>query len=425
MKVTVENISAVKKKMSIEVEPAAVSLELTKAVVKVSKKAQIPGFRPGKAPRDVVERHYGEDLKTEVLQQLVSEAYQKAMQEHDFIAVTLPQISDVSELSKDKVLTFTATVEVRPKIDLGVYTDIEVKNPPVTVTNEEVDETIGRLREMYSRLDVVEGQPLAKDHTAIIDFEGFHAGRPLPNAKATDFMLHLGTDALLPEFEDQLAGMQKGETKEVKVTFPADYSSKEMAGKDATFTVTLKEVKRKVLPELNDEFAKDIGEHKTVDELKIRIREDLEARKRSELAAQQKDELLAKLIDAHTFDVPEGLVEQELNFMVNQRSLHLQREGIDVSKGLDVAQFKEHNRALAEKRVKGIVILQDIADRESIQISDNDVSAAMASIARNTGQKLEQVFKYYETQEGGLDNLRESLLAQKTLAFLLSKAKKV
>jgi trigger factor len=425
MKVTVENISAVKKKMQIEVEPAAVALELAKAVSKVSKKAQIPGFRPGKAPRDVVERHYGEDLKTEVLQQLVSEAYQKAMQEHDFVAVTMPQISDVSELNKDKTLTFTASVEVRPKIELGEYTGVEIKDPPVTVTDEELDETLGRLREMYSRLDVVEGQPLAKDHTAVIDFEGFHEGKPLPNAKATDFMLHLGMDTLLPEFEDQIAGMQKGETKEVKVTFPQDYSAKELAGKDATFTVTLKEVKRKVLPELNDEFAKDIGEHKTVDELKARIREDLEARKRSELAAQQKDDLLAKLIDSHTFDVPEGLVEQELGYMANQHAAYLQRQGADLSKGFDIAEFKEKNRDMAVKRVKGIVILQDIADRENIKITDNDVSAAMASIARNSGQKLEQVFKYYEAQPGGLDNLRESLLAQKTLAFLLSKAKKV
>ena len=425
MKVTVENISAVKKKMNIEVEPDAVSRELAKAVVKVAKKAQIPGFRPGKAPRDVVERHYGEDLKTEVLQQLVSEAYEKAMQEHDFIAVTMPQISDVSELSKDKALSFTASVEVRPKVELGTYTDLEVKNPPVAVTSEEVEETINRLREMYSRLDVVEGQPLAKEHTAIIDFEGFHAGKPLPNAKATDFMLHLGTDTLLPEFEDQLAGMQKGDTREVKVVFPADYSAKELAGKDATFTVTLKEVKQKVLPELNDEFAKDIGDHKTVDELKSRIREDLEARKQGELASNQKDELLAKLIDAHTFDVPEGLVEQELNYMTNQHSQYLARQGVDLSKGFDVAEFKEKNRDMAVKRVKGIVILQDIADREGIKVSDNDVSAAMASIARNTGQKLEQVFKYYESQQGGLDNLRESLLAQKTLAFLHSKAKMV
>jgi trigger factor len=425
MKVTVENVSAVKKIMNIEVEPATVALELAKAVVKVSKKAQIPGFRPGKAPRDVVERHYGEDLKTEVLQQLVSEAYQKAMQEHDFIAVTLPQISNVSELHKDKVLTFTAAVEVRPKIRLGEYTGIEVKDTPVEVTGEEVDETVNRLREMYSRLDVVEGQPLAKDHTAIIDFEGFHAGKPLPNAKATDYMLHLGMNALLPEFEDQLAGMQKGETKEVKVAFPEEYSTKELAGKDATFMVTLKEVKRKVLPELNDEFAKDIGDHKSVDELKTRIREDLEARKRSELASEQKDALLAKLIDAHAFDVPGGLVEQELTYMAHQQSEYLQRQGVDVVKDFDVAAFREKNREMAEKRVKGIVILQDIADREGIKITDNDVSAAMASIARNSGQKLENVFKYYESQQGGLDNLRESLLAQKTLAFLLSKAKKV
>jgi len=230
---------------------------------------------------------------------------------------------------------------------------------------------------------------------------------------------------MLPEFEDQLAGMQKGETKEIKVAFPKDYAAKEMAGKDVTFTVTLKDIKKKVLPELDDEFLKNIGGHKSVDELKARLREDLEARKRSELASAQKDELLAKLIDAHTFDVPDSLVEQELNFMVQQQTLFLQSKGADMQKLFDVEDFKKKNREMAMKRVKGIVILQDIADKEDLKITDEDVSTAMAAMARNSGQKLEQIFKYYESQAGGLDNLRESLLAQKTLAFLISTAKKV
>jgi trigger factor len=215
------------------------------------------------------------------------------------------------------------------------------------------------------------------------------------------------------------------ETKEIKVAFPEDYAAKELAGKDVTFTVTVKDVKKKVLPELDDEFLKNFGQLKSVDELKARLREDLEARKRSELVSDQKDELLAKLIDAHAFDVPDSLVEQELNIMVQQQAQFLQSKGADVQKLFDVEDFKKKNREMAVKRVKGIVILQDIADKEDLKITDEDVSTAMAAMARNSGQKLEQIFKYYESQQGGLDNLRESLLAQKTLAFLFSKATKV
>jgi len=425
MKVVIQDISTVKKKMNIEVEPEIVALELAKAIIKKQKTAEIPGFRPGKATKDAIERYYGEELKSEALKLIVSQAFEQAINEHNFIAVSMPTISDLSELHKDKQLTFTATVDIRPRIELGAYTGIEIKDQPVSVTDEEVEETVKHVREMYTRLDDVEGQPLTKEHSAILDFEAFHGGKPLENTKTTDFMLHLGMDLMLPEFEDQLTGMQKGETKEIKVAFPKDYATKEMAGKDVTFTVTVKDIKKKVLPELDDEFLKNIAGHKSVHELKARLREDLEARKRSELASAQKDELLAKLIDAHTFDVPDSLVEQELNFMVQQQTLFLQSKGADIQKLFDVEDFKKKNREMAMKRVKGIVILQDIADKEDLKITDDDVSMAMATMARNSGQKLEQIFKYYESQAGGLDNLRESLLAQKTLAFLISTAKKV
>jgi trigger factor len=425
MKVVIEDVSTVTKKMNIQIEPEIVALELAKEVMKKQRTAKVPGFRADKATKDAIERHHGEEIKAEALKQLVADAVEQAEKEHDLIAVTMPAISDVSELHKDKVLTFTATVDVRPKVELGTYTGIEIKDQPVSVNDEEVEDTVKRLREMYARLDDVEGQPLTKEHTAILDLEAFQGGKPLANTKATDFMLHLGMDLMLPEFEDQLAGMQKGETREIKVTFPQDYATKEIAGKDVTFTVTVKDVKKKVLPELDEEFLQTFGQHKSVDELKARLRGDLEARKRSELVTAQKDDLLAKLIDAHAFDVPDSLVDQVLNYMVQQQALFLQSKGADVQKTFDVKDFKKENREMAVKRVKGIVILQDIAEKESLKISDEDVSAAMATMARNSGQKLEQIFKYDESQAGGLDSLRESLLAQKTLAFLFARAKMV
>jgi trigger factor len=238
-------------------------------------------------------------------------------------------------------------------------------------------------------------------------------------------MLPIGSGSLIPGFEEQLVGMNKGETREINVVFPADYNNKDLAGQDAKFTVTLKEVKKKVIPELNDEFAKDIGEHETVDELKTRIKEDIEIRKKNELVSAQREELLSKLIDAHTFEVPQGMLDRELNSMARQQVTRMARQGIDVAKTFDVATFRLEHRDLAARRVKGTLLLDVIADKEKIEVSDAEVNAAMAAMARRAGQKLEAVKKYYESQEGGMDELRSSLVEEKTLSLLLSKAKKV
>ena len=295
---------------------------------------------------------------------------------------------------------------------------------PVAASDEEVIQTIDRLREMYAQLEVVEGQPLAKDHTAIIDFEGSRDGKPIEGAKATDYMLELGSGNLIPGFEEQLTGMNKGETRQITVTFPADYTNKALAGIEAQFSVTLKEVKKKALPELNDEFAKDIGSHKTVDELKARIKEDIEIRKRNEQASGQREELLGKLVEAHAFDVPEGMVEKELMSMARHQAARMARQGMDL-KTFDIASFREKNRELAVKRVKGTLLLDVIADREKIDLTDAELNASLAAMARESGQKLDAVKKYYESQEGGMDTLRVNLIQEKALAHLLSKAKKV
>ncbi len=422
MKSVVEDISTVKKKIRIEVAREDLDREMNKAIDDVAKKAKIPGFRPGKAPRAIVERHYGEEVKSDVINKLITNSYLLAVRDHNLSPVEIPQIGDIT-MDKTTPLSFSATVEVRPAIELGAYDGIEVKEHRIEVSGDEVDQTVDRLREMYAQLEVVEGRPLEKNDTASIDFEGSRDGKPIEGAKASDYMLALGTNSLIPGFEDQLVGMNRGETREIKVTFPADYSNKTLAGKDAAFTVTLKEIKKKVLPEVNDEFAKDVGGNKSVDELKAGIKKDLEARKRDELVSAQREELLSKLVDAHSFDVPPGMAERELQSMARQQATRMARQGMDV-KNFDIAAFREKNTALAQKRVKGLLLLDTIAEKEKVEVSDQEVNSALAAMARTSGQTVDAIKKYYDSLDGGLENLRTSLVQEKTLSLLLSRAKK-
>jgi trigger factor len=423
MKAVIEDISSVKKKLHIQVTPEAIAQEMVKAVADIAKKSKIPGFRPGKAPRAVVERHYAAEIESEVMNKVISLSYLQALEEHKLSPVDTPSITNISPFDKTAPLNFTAVVEVRPQFDLGNYDSIEVKDQSVEVSEGELNETIDRLREMYAQLEVVEGRPLEKTDTAIIDFEGFREGKTIEGAKASGHMLALGTDSLIPGFEDQLVGMNIGETRKINVTFPEDYSSKELAGKDAEFSVTLKEIKKKVMPELNDEFAKDVGGNKSVSELTEGIKKDLEARKKDELASAQREEILSKLVEAHAFDVPEGMVERELQSMAKQQVTRMARRGVDL-KAFDAARFREQNKALAEKRVKGLLLLDVIAEKEHVEVSDPEVNSALAAMARSAGQTVDAVKKYYDSLDGGLDNLRSSLVHEKTLALLLSKAKK-
>jgi len=423
MKSTIEDVSSVKKKLHIQVAPDTIAQEMVKAVADAAKKAKIPGFRPGKAPKAVVERHYAAEIETEVMNKLITDSYLQALQEHNLNPVDVPSITNISPFDKAAPLNYTAVVEVRPNIELGVYDGIEVKEESVAVSDEELNQTIDRLRDMYAQLEVVEDRPLEKNDTAIIDFEGSRDGKTIEGAKAADYMLSLGSDSLIPGFEEQLVGMKRGETRTLNVTFPADYSNKELAGKDAQFVVSLKEIKKKVLPELNDEFAKDIGNNKSVDELKEGIKKDIEIRKKNELASSQREALLSKLLDAHTFDVPGGMVERELQSMARSQATRLARRGVDVN-SFDYAKFREENKDLAEKRVKGILLLDVIAEKEKLDVTDDDVSSAIAVMARSAGKTVAEVKKYYESLEGGLDNMKSSLAREKTLSLLLSRAKK-
>ena len=424
MKAVVEDITTVKKKINIEIEPDSVTKEMDKAVADLAKKAKIPGFRTGKAPKSVVEKHYGDEVRSEVIQRLIMESYMQALPEHQISPVDTPAIDNVSTLVKGSPLSFSATVEVRPNIELGTYNGIDVQEQNIAVTDDELNQTIDRLREMYAQLEVVEGRPLENNDTAIIDFEGFRDKKPIDGAKASDYILTLGSNSLIPGFEGQLVGMNRGETREINVTFPVDYNNKELGGKDASFTILLKEIKKKVLPELNDEFAKDLGDHKSVDELKEGVRKDIEIRKRNEQSSAQREQILSKLVESHSFDVPPGMVDRELQSMARQQAQRMAQRGVDVIKSFDIAKFREENKALAEKRVKGLLLLDVIADKEKVEVSDEEVSSALTTMAGRSDQTVDSIKKYYESLDGGLENLRSSLIQEKTLGLLLSRATK-
>lgn len=425
MKSTIEDISEVKKKLRIEISPEDIKKEKDKAVAEIARTASIPGFRPGKAPKALVERHFGDELRSDVVSRLVTDAYLKAVAEHRISPVMNPEISEVSGLSlaPGEPLSFTATVEVRPRIDLADYDKIDFKKPEVTVADEEVNQTIDRLREMYAQLEVVDGRPVEKGDTLIIDFEGFQAGQPVSGAKADDYMITIGAGNIIPGFDEQLVGLGKGDRKEIRVTLPDDFQDKDLAGREMTFNVTVKEIKRAVVPELNDEFAKDLGGHETVEDLKKRIRQDIEVRKKSEAAAEMREEILSRLVDMHSFDVPPVMIEGELQYMLRQQLTRLAKQGMDY-KAFDHNKFREEKRELAVKRAKGMLILDAIAEKEGVSVSDNEVNAAIHSFARSSGQSADAIRNYYESQDEGLEGLRASIMRDKTLNLLLSRIAK-
>lgn len=425
MKSVLEDISSVKKKLKIEISPDDIKRERSRVLANITKKAAIPGFRPGKAPKSVVERYYKEEIRSDVMGKLITNAYMTALHEHKLNPVANPEISDISDdsLIEDIPITFTATIEVRPAIELGQYNEIEIPSVDTGVSDEEVDKTIDRLREMYAQLEVVEGRSVQGRDTLIIDIEGTSEGRLIPGIKASDYTITLGTDNLIPAFEEQLIGMSKGETREIKITMPADYADKEIAGRDVLFTVTLKEIKQAVIPELNDEFAKDAGGHENVSELRAGIRKDLEARKKSEAATAQREAILVKLIESHSFDAPPSMVEEELNFMLKRQLERLARQGADPEQ-LNRDMFREEHRGLAERRVKGVLLLDAIAEKENLSVSQRELSAQLAALASKAGITAEELKKYYESREGGLDGLRSAILRDKTIDLLLSRAEK-
>ncbi|HEX5746819.1 MAG TPA: trigger factor [Archangium sp.] len=424
MKVQIEELSPIEKKLSIEVENSRVTEELTRAYNALGKQVKLPGFRQGKVPRRILEQRYREQVEDEVIQRVMQNAWQEAAREHKVEAVASPQVTKNSGLKADAPFSFEARVEVKPKVEAKDYQGLPLTRSSTQVEDKEVDDRLTQLRESMARLENIEGRDTAQmGDFASVDYVATVDGKEFPGSKADDVTVELAAGELVESNVAALEGTKVGEAKDVDYTFPADYRVEDVKGKTARFKFTLKGLKKKVVPELNDDFAKETGEAQTMDELRGKIRADLEQGKRNKAQADERAALLKALIERNTFEVPKAMVERTIDNMLENRLRAMARMGMDPRQlNLDFARLREDLREEATQEVKGALLIEAIAQKENIQTSDADVEKKLEELAKEARQDISVVRKYFKgpnEREGLSLRLRE----EKTIEFLKGQAK--
>lgn len=414
MKIQVEEITPVKKSLTVEIPQEVVSKEFALAYADLKKRAAIPGFRPGKAPFALLERKYGPSVQEDVVRKLIPDYYQRAVKETGISPVEFPSFEKI-EVKKDSPLSFTAIVEVQPTFQLSEYRGIVLPKKEIRVTEEEVEKTLERLREEQGRLEACpEEHPVADSDYVIIDFEGSLSGAPISQGKAEGYTLQVGSKTFFPEFEAALLGKKKGDHVEAEVPFPVDYHNKEIAGKSVQFKIEIKEVKVKILPNLDDELAKDLN-LSTLAELREKIRGNLLEQRKSQEEHDHKNLLVKKLVELHPFEVPHSMVERELHTILDRLEERL-TEKVDHE-----ALHKEYE-PIARDRVKGTILLNAIADAEKIEVTDEEVEEEIARIGERAKISPAEARRAILKQQESLDGLKLKLREEKALKHVFSLA---
>lgn len=422
MKASVEEISPVKRKISVEIPEDQVVKEVDSFYKDLGKKAKIKGFRPGKVPRNILERYFKDYVKAEVIQKLIEESYPKALSETQLQPVSPPAI-DPGEFEGGKPFQYSAVIDIKPDIRVEGYTGLKLEGKKEEVKDEEVEERLKALQNLHANLSTIsEARPIQAGDYVIVDYEAKVEGKPLEGGKAVDFTVEVGSGQFIPTFEEKLIGSRLEEEKEIEVSFPADYGYQKWAGKTVSFGVKIKEIKAKILPPLDDEFAKDLGDYSSLEELKARLKGEIEKEKALALEQQLKDRAVDQLLEANPFEVPESLVEEQTKAMVSDTKLRLAAQGV-VLKNLGVSEEKLQGdyRDIAQKQVKAFLILEKIANQEGITVTDEEADNRLKEISERMHQPFDAVKRYYE-KNGLLPEVKAGILRDKTLNFLLEKA---
>jgi trigger factor len=418
MKYAVEEITPVKKTLSVEIPEEVVKQEIAHAYSHLSKTARLPGFRKGKVPQSILEKKFSVEVEDDVLKKLIPDYYHKAVEESGIDPVEYPQIEKVA-LEKNAPLSFKATVEVRPKFELKNYNDLPIKIKKLEVTDESVKKSLESLREMQGQLESCEeGHAIENKDFVTLDFEGFIDDKPMEGGKSEGYSVEIGAKSLIPGFEEHLLGKRKGEFFEFKLTLPKGMKTSENEGKEPLFKVMIKEVKRKILPELDAEFAKDFGMD-SIETLKDKLKEELIIRFKKEKESVIKNEIIKTLSEMHEMELPPGLISREMvRILRGMRDEEIRRDGLT-----DVESIKKKFDPLARERVKGSLILYSIAQKENIKVTEQEVEHEIHMIAREAKMKPEEVKKNIIDVEGTLSGIEARLIEDKTLHLLISKSK--
>ena len=376
MKVTVEDITPVQKRLQVEVPGDQVAMEFDKATKKIGAHVKIKGFRKGKAPKSLIMRYHGDLIQEEVLESLIRETFPKALEEVDLKLITEPRLDEAGELKEGEPFSYSALLDLWPEFELPAYKGIKIERPKVEVTEEEVDEQLQALRRHFGAIESLEeDRPVQEGDIVILDFEGFFEGESVEGLKEENYYLEVGSGYFNEEFEQKLIGAEKGIEKEIEVTYPEDALNENVAGKTIKYKVLVKDIKKRVMPELDDDFAQKFGpKYKTVQDLRERMRQQLEQDKKEAQERAMRQQLIDKLLEGVDFPLPETLVEKKLVQMVDNVIAHLNERGMDLeSTGMSEERLKEKMRQDAERQVKMEIVLDKIAEEEEITVSNEEL----------------------------------------------------
>ncbi len=401
-----EDVSSTKKRLKIEVPAEAVESEIKRGLNEAQKRARIPGFRPGKAPMHLIEKKFGKEIEADVLEKIIPEYYLKAIKEADITPVSRPVVEESFDFKRNEPISMTVSVEVRPRVENLDYENMTVKEVPVEVSDEEVDAVLNRLAEERATYESADDSVNAGD-LVTVDYI-------VEDTISKDVVLKVGSGPYPQEFFDGLIGKKKDEEFIIEASFPED-SQTQFAGKRPRFEVKMKDIKRRNLPAIDDEFAKDLG-FENMGQLKDRVKENIIASKNRDAERTKQREILDKLIETHSFDVPEGLLNAEINGIIGE----VRAAGNDQRTDEEIIEeIKPH----AEKSVRAAILLELIGEKEGINVSDEDMKEEILNIARRFYISPEDVIKYYTAKDGSLEGLKQSVFEKKVLNFLLSKSK--
>ena len=427
MNTAVEDISSTKKRLKIEIPTDIIEKEYKMGLDNVRKRAKIPGFRPGNAPVTMIEKKFGNDIKSDIIDRLVPEYYSKALKEADLVPVTLPKFESSLDIKRNEPLSFSLTVEVRPMIPDLNYIGLKVDDIAVEAEAKEIDETINGLQDERAMFEVVDRE-IRENDLIIIDFLKLDPTGQKELSSGKDQVMNLGTNIAPQGILDEIVGRKKGDTVEITLPDFGQDQSQEASKKGNRIRITVKEVKEKILHAIDDEFAKDFG-HESLESLREGVREGILKAKQDSAAKQQKQQLLDMMVGSHEFDVPESMLERELEQLVinekysaRQSKDSMSNEVAGKDSGVDISELSERLKPKALSNAKAAIILEMIADKESINVSEEEVKSKVSLLARHLQTTPDAVINLFVTRDGSLENFKKTIRDEKALDLILAKA---
>lgn len=422
MKIDIDELSPVQRKVRVELPAETVASEFSRAYKNLGQRVRVKGFRSGKIPRTVLQGIYGDEVKGEVRSHLVEESLGEVIKERGLEIVSRPEV-EANELNESGTFSFSAVFEVKPEIHAKDYLGVELEKVKLSIPDAQIEEALRRLQESHAQLEPIEGREIVqKGDFVTLDFEGMIAGKLFSGGKGENYLLEVGSGRALPQFEDAVIGLKMGERQTVQVIYPEDYPNKEIAGKTVDFSVVVRELKQKVLPSLDDEFAKDHGECASLEELKANVRARLQDELKHYQNEELKEKIVSRLIESHSLTAPPSMIERQTRYLMERYQNQIAGQaGSDAGAAPPMEEARKNLEARAVRQVQATLLVEKIAQIEKIEITDKDVQDRVDSVARAAGERAKTVREFYSRPDSR-DDLRAQIAFDRTLAFLLDRA---